>query len=339
MNRKKNLFGIISFFISIAILAYFIFITNGIQELKDSIKDINMFWIMVAVMCMIMYWLLESLTLFVITKRLNSKYTFKKAIDASTIGLYYSALTPFASGGQPLQLYTMVKSGVKGANAGAVLVIKSVVFQIMLTLYAIIFIIRYFSFFDSRIKYFAQASIIGILVNLIIIIVVLTIMLKKDFTKNIVRFFINLLSKMKIVKNSEELILKANIQIDSFSDSGRKYKYEKKTIILSFIITFFQFTFYYLITYFIILAFGINNHSFVIFLAAQSIVTMISSFTPLPGGSGAAEAIFYILFKELSLPSIGLILVIWRFITYYILIIFGGVASLFFIKKDKKDEK
>jgi uncharacterized protein (TIRG00374 family) len=63
-------------------------------------------------------------------------------------------------------------------------------------------------------------------------------------------------------------------------------------------------------------------------------VTMISGLIPSPGAAGGAEGIVYIFFKRFFKPtSILAAVLIWRFITYYLNLLIGGVFCL--INKDR----
>lgn len=92
-------------------------------------------------------------------------------------------------------------------------------------------------------------------------------------------------------------------------------------------ITVIQITVNSLVPYFIYRSFGLNSASVITFIAAQVFVSMISAFVPLPGASGGAEVsfslFFSMFFQATTLPA----LVLWRFLTYYTNILFGGIAS------------
>ena len=71
-------------------------------------------------------------------------------------------------------------------------------------------------------------------------------------------------------------------------------------------------------------------------VAAQSFVTMISTYTPLPGAAGAAEGSFLIIFQIFFRQDIlRQAMLLWRFIAYYSCIIVGA----FFAGLDKKSER
>jgi uncharacterized membrane protein YbhN (UPF0104 family) len=72
-------------------------------------------------------------------------------------------------------------------------------------------------------------------------------------------------------------------------------------------------------------------------MVSSAFVLIIGNFVPIPGGSGGIEygfLKFFGIFVTSSILSSGLI--VWRFITYYLGIIIGGVALGFFKGDGKK---
>ena len=63
-------------------------------------------------------------------------------------------------------------------------------------------------------------------------------------------------------------------------------------------------------------------------LAAQTFVTMVSAFIPLPGSSGGAEGSFYLFFGTFFGPTIIPAILLWRLVTYYANILFGCLTNL-----------
>lgn len=65
-------------------------------------------------------------------------------------------------------------------------------------------------------------------------------------------------------------------------------------------------------------------------ITAQAFVTMVSSFMPLPGGSGAAEGSFYVFFKIFFMENtIKSAILIWRIITYFLnIVIFAPFSNV-----------
>ena len=65
---------------------------------------------------------------------------------------------------------------------------------------------------------------------------------------------------------------------------------------------------------------------------------MITSFIPLPGGSGGAEGGFFVLFTPFFKDSTLLGLLLWRSITFFSCLVVGGAVTLLVEKKEIKDQ-
>lgn len=63
-------------------------------------------------------------------------------------------------------------------------------------------------------------------------------------------------------------------------------------------------------------------------LAAQTFVTMVSAFVPLPGSSGGAEGSFYLFFGSFFGATIIPAILLWRLVTYYANILFGCLTNV-----------
>lgn len=63
------------------------------------------------------------------------------------------------------------------------------------------------------------------------------------------------------------------------------------------------------------------------FIGICSFVYMITAFVPIPGASGGSEGVYFMLFSpvlgEIGTPTT---LLIWRFVTYYLGLILGGLV-------------
>ena len=93
---------------------------------------------------------------------------------------------------------------------------------------------------------------------------------------------------------------------------------------------------FYLIPFFIFLSLDVKINAIEV-LVSSAFILLIGNFVPIPGGSGGIEYGFLEFFKDLMSASIlKSSLIIWRFITYYLGIIVGGIALAFFKGDEKK---
>ena len=104
----------------------------------------------------------------------------------------------------------------------------------------------------------------------------------------------------------------------------------KKMLTLICFLTVIQLTFIFAIPYTVYRAFNFYGARVFDMITGQAFVTMVSSFMPLPGGSGAAEGSFYVFFEMFFTPNtIKSAILVWRIITYFMnIIIFAPFARV-----------
>ena len=131
MKKKINII-IVSLSI-VALLAY-VLLVDGIDNIMTILTQANKWWLLCGVLAMIVYWTFEAGILHNITKSYYPPQKFKQTLRTSMIGQLFNCITPFASGGQPIQAYDMAKCGVPIGVATCSLLLKFIVFQTGLTL-------------------------------------------------------------------------------------------------------------------------------------------------------------------------------------------------------------
>ena len=156
---KKQWLNILGLSVSVFILVYFC-ATNGIGALVQCFTSLNTIWLVAALACLVFYWLFEAGSLHVLIRYIYPKITFPHSFRLSMIGLFYSALTPFSTGGQPMELYEMTsKYGMNGAYSCSILTRKAIVFQSVATLAGVLAFIFGYGFFRTNVPQFSFITI------------------------------------------------------------------------------------------------------------------------------------------------------------------------------------
>lgn len=331
---QNKIFNLITVILSACILLSFFFFTNNVGSLILTLKSVSKLWIFIALFFMVIFWLLESLILYIITKLLyNGPKLFSKSIKFAMIGQFFGSLTPFASGSQPAQLYAMTEYGIPAGISGSILMIKFIIHQTVFTFYSLLVISLKFRYFNSKIRYFLYFAIFGFIFNSLIIGLAFLFSVNDKITKKILNVILKVLGKIRLVKNPDEKYGKIEKELMSFHKNSALIAQNKSICINACILTFIQWTIFYSIPYCVYRGFGFNSESVFTMIAAQVFLTIIMSCVPLPGGEGAAEGGFFIIFslffpRQLLLPAIFT----WRLLAYYSCI---GAGSLFAFVRPK----
>ena len=129
-NSKKNLRNFILFIALILITLGILFKDQSIIEILDIIKNVDIKYILIAILCMIIYIVLEAINFGRTLKVFGEKSSLLKNIKYAFIGFFFSSITPAASGGQPMQIYYMHKENLTVANSTLALLINLTSMQI-----------------------------------------------------------------------------------------------------------------------------------------------------------------------------------------------------------------
>lgn len=333
---KKNKYGLIfvSLFL-ISIIVYLVY-TNKLNLILDQIKNLELKWLLFSLMAIFGYWFVEAIIINTFVKSTGKKQNLFQAFKVTIIGQFANGVTPFASGGQPAQLFILAKQNLSVSRGASVLMSKFIVYQGTLVFYTIFLLVLKARFFLNNINNLFTLVLLGFGINFIVIGSLVFLSKAKNINKKIIEGVILLSNKLKLVKRPAEKIEKLNHYIEDFHDSIVELNNNKTLLLKAILYTFIQLSLYFLVPYFLYRSFGLQDAYIINFIAATAFVLMITSFVPIPGASGGAEGGFYLIFGTFFLSKyIATAIVLWRFITYYIGVFIGG---LFIIPEVKSIE-
>lgn len=332
---KKNSILLIIF----SCLVIFLAIKDDFETTVKAFQNTKYLWIVIALIAMLIFWAIKSLALHVIVKKYPKKTKFTQIFRQIIITQFFNGITPFATGGQPMQVYMLSKTGLSLAQTTNIIIQDFIIYQIalvFLTTVAVIMNSLYQIFPDSLLL--KKLIIIGYLVNLGVAIVLIFISFSTKVTKKVAVFFIKLFSKLKIIKKYKEKLDRIEDKIDEFHEGVIILRKNKKTIALGLFYNTVGLLIYFAIPIFIFKAVDSSISTPLLeMLVASAYVTTIAAFVPTPGGTGGIEYSFLDFFKKfVTYGRLSAIMLIWRFVTYHFGIIVGGI--LFSLTGDDNNE-
>lgn len=337
MNKRSNKISLIICGVAFCVMIWYMVFVDGVDNLTNSISQINGGFLLLSVLFMVIYWLLEAGTLQLALKSIYPEQRFKNTVTITIIGQYFNCITPCASGGQPFQAYYLVKSGAPLGSSMTALLARFIVYQFVLTLLSALLLILRFSYFIAELKPLMLLVIVGFLVNLAVIIGLVMLAFFKNTATKIAHWTLKFLNKLHLIKNYEEKLKFIDEEMKQYSENFIFLKSKPKLIIKILMLSIFQLLFYFSISYVLYLGFGLSGVDFLTIISCQAFVLMISSFVPLPGALGAAEGSYAAFFVAIFGDFVVLSTFIWRFLTFYLPIIAGLIATLCLSRKYSAD--
>lgn len=322
----KKIFNIALFGLSVGMLAYFCIADNNLVTLLHSLPSLNLLWLIGGAGCMLLYWFMDSRIIYhIIEHAYSGKYDGKRAFKITMIGQYFNSVSPFALAGQPMQLLAFSQQGVSSGIAISTLVRKFLIYQTTITLYSLFVIVVKFQFFQSKIQGFMALAFIGFLCQAGVVVIVALFTYNRTLTTKLINLVIWLLTKLHLVKKPKEASAKVQNQLEFYISNNKAMQGNRVLSTKLYGFTVIQLTALFAVPFFIYKAFHNPGAPIIDIISAQSFVTMISSYTPLPGASGAAEGSFLVLFQLFFVPAIiRQAMLLWRLITYYSCILAGA---------------
>ncbi|MCI8553585.1 MAG: flippase-like domain-containing protein [Clostridiales bacterium] len=316
--------------ILLSLLALFVYMgcVDGFDKIWAAVCAANPFWIAGAVLLMVAYWLLEAVILHLVVLKFSRRQRFFRTLHTSMIGQFFNCITPSASGGQPMQAVHMVKSGVPLGHATCALLIKFMVYQTTLTLYSLVILLIKYQEFSSQIHGFGFLILIGFFISAAVMAGLVCICFFRRFTRWAAEGVVSLLHRLHLVRDKQARLDYIERELCQFHDSFHVIRQNIGMIVGMTALSAVQLTVFYLIPYCIYLSFGLGGAPVSTVLSAQSFVSLMSSFVPLPGAMGGAEFSFHVLFDTLMPEQVlSTAILFWRLITFYLPILTG----LFFV--------
>ena len=326
-NMKKKLNFIVLAFITILVLYFSL--KDNFNSIVSQILNMNVWYLIIAVILLFLFWIFRTYPMYSFCRKINKNFKYRNALLLTLRTQFFNAITPFATGGQPYQVFYLKQAGIDYASSTGVVLQNFIVYQIALVLLGLIALIvnNVFNIFNK--VYLLQRLIaLGFIINTLVIVVMFCVAFSKKMNKALIKLAINVLTKLHIVKNKEEKIKKWDESINRFYNSDKILFKDKKTFILNIVYNLIALSCLYLIPLFVLYSMG----NFDAFDAGTAIVTsayimIIGSFVPIPGGTGGLEYGFVAFYGNFVSGSIlSAMMLVWRFITYYFGMIVGAIA-------------
>ena len=334
---KKNIRNISIFLLLIYLIFYFIFRGQNFEEILNLIGKVDIKYIILAIIFVSFFVICDGFNIRKMLRNLNEKTTIWKCIKYSLIGFFFSAITPAASGGQPMQIYYMHKDNIKVENSTLTFLINLSCMQvatISLALFNIIFNYKYMEL--PMILLF----ILGIFLNLSALTFLLISIFSRRVSKGIINFLVKVMKFFRL-KNIEEKKEKLKNGLQKYQKNAKEIRTRKPVILKNLIRTYIQYLSLFSVTYFVYRALGFSEYNMFNLIATQAVLYGTVSGIPLPGSVGASESAYLTLFEHIYKDKnmLETAMVVDRFINFYLLVaisFFVVIINDIYVKIKKK---
>ncbi len=343
MDRKKKITWVAICIVLTLITVYFII--KGSDSFTfggfiSYIKKANPGWIAAAFVCMNVYILLEAFSIRYLAAFFGYKKKIRRGIVYSAANLYFSAITPSATGGQPASAVLMVKDGIAASVTMLALLINITIYTVSIVILGAICIVlrpEIILGMESLSKFLV---VLGFTVQAGCIMVFLILVYREKILLNIAGFVLKILHKFHIVKDMDEKKGRLIKLSEEYKGCVREVRSRKDVIVNVFVLNMCQRIAQIGVALCVYIGMGGDAGKWLDVFATQGLVILGANAVPIPGGIGVSDYLFLDGFSRLIGDNLVSIELLSRGISFYVcILICGGILlvdnALFIYKSNK----
>lgn len=332
MNRFKKwlIAALLISVVSVFLVVCFTFNADTIEALNKIKPE----YILAAALLHIFSYFIWGARTSALCNALGHKMNYFKIIEIVISSVFAAAITPSSAGGEPVRMHMLYRNGIPLGKATAIIVGERLLDAVLIfaSLPFALYIMRDLLSNSELDAALMTASFLAFMILILFIYGLWNPVKAKSIVHKITGRFAHILGKRKDVSitNFTERLDK---EIDLFHESIRIFVSEGKRGLLWGVI----FTFVFWVVEFFLLVLiliGLSQTPAILTaFAAQVLLAVVMVVPATPGASGVAELGAATIFSVfINAPIIGIAVIAWRAITYYMNLLIGGLMSLKVIK-------
>ena len=316
-NRASARRGAI--FLGVVVIGYIIYliVSGQMATFIEALSQVDLRWIAGAAGCFVMYFIFGVLA-YAIAVYLDhdSPVGIRDLISVEASGIFFGNLTPMMAGAVPSQILRLTRTGLDVGEASATQFTRFIMFQLAVVLFAALMLVAKLAYFFETYGDIVVLNLIVFGVHVAECVGLFVICLCPNLVMRLGNRLINFLARHGWLKNREKWDETVNVQVMEFSRAFKRAAQDLPSMGLTLLVTMAQLACLYMIPWFVLNSFG-KTGDFLECLAAGSMVQMVASAVPLPGGTGGAEGGFVLFYEHHFGAATSAGFLIWRIVTFF----------------------
>ena len=339
-SKKKIIFNGVFLAVVFALTIYGVFHGEDLSSMMDAIHRADKRWLVPGITLVAFFIWGESIIIWYMMRSSGIHLKKSSCFLFSSVGFFFSCITPSASGGQPMQIYYMKKEKISIPVSTVILMIVTITYKLVLVVIGIGIAICGRGFLHKYLEGILPVFYLGLVLNIFCVTFMTILVFHPLFAKAILVKGMKLLERLHLMKKKGSRLKKLEDSMDTYRDTAAYLKNNPTVIVKVIGITFIQRMALFAVTWFVYQSFGLHGTGFWEILFLQAVISVSVDMLPLPGGMGISETLFLTIFK----PVFGTLLlpgmVLSRGLGYYgellISAIFTVAAQLTIGQEKKK---
>ena len=252
--------------------------------------------------------------------------------------LFFSAITPSASGGQPVAAYCMYTDGIPMEVSSVALLLNLILYKAALFLVTIVCIALRPAVFAEYHTASLVLLLLGAVIQGALALLLILLLFRPKLVHSICNWSISFLSKLHLLRKAEEKRAKLANWIDSYGICAASVRGNTGMLVRTFLLNLGQRICMLMVPVLVFLALGGAKRDWLDIFIGQSHVYLGSNSVPLPGAVGAADWLFVDICGSYFSDAVSFNL-LSRGISFYCNVAICGLMTWLWLLRHKKPNK
>lgn len=339
-SKKKTIGNVIFLIVVFALTVYGVFHGEDLGAMMDAIRRADIRWLIPGIALVVFFIWGESIIIWYMMRSFRIYLKKRICFLFSSVGFFFSCITPSATGGQPMQIYYMNKAKIPIPVATVILMVVTITYKLVLVVIGVGIIFFNRGFLHQYLEGILPVYYLGVLLNVFCVSFMTVLVFHPVLAEKIILKGMDFAEKLHLVrrKNSRRKKFQQSMQV--YRETAAYLKDHKTVIVNVILITFVQRIALFAVTWMVYLAFGENGTAMWDVILLQAVISVSVDMLPLPGGMGISETLFLKIFTPVFQTAVLPAMVLSRGLGYYsqlfISALFTIVAQLYYSMQNRK---
>jgi uncharacterized protein (TIRG00374 family) len=283
-------------------------------------------FLLLACLALVFSWLIEAVRIWLIASGLGEKISLFQILNINLATSFIGNITPFYSGGIPTQIYLLTQSGIQPGRSSAIVTIRLIVSTLLFTVF--VPFLLFFTHQSFSLVLIRKVILVAIPISALISVLLIVFIINPKIAQNLFTYLLKMMHRTRFSSKIEPFAAKFLAELEIFHDSIKEFR-KAFQFYLVITTTFLYWVCFFSVAPLLMQGFGLNTTGmFLQSIILQFILFFIMAYLPIPGGSGVMELGLFSLLSFVPLQLRALLIIMWRFLSYHLSNLVGGIILL-----------
>lgn len=328
-NLKKKLIWMVLFVLIAAMSIWAVVSMNedfSFAYILKFFREANPYWLIGALLGTLGFILFEGCALWRVGRAFGYKTKFRNGFFYSAADIYFSAITPSATGGQPASAYFMVRDGMSGMFSTVALLSNLVMYTLSGIILGLVCLPFHLDMLADFNPFAILLVVFGLLVQVGLMIFFVLLLTKKNMMHRICDWFLRVMIRFKMVKRAKKWQKKMDKWMNDYEHFSSMMQGKRKELLIMLLFNLLQKISQTMVTVCIFMAAGGSGNLMFDIFTVQIFVVLGATVVPIPGGMGVSDFILADGLRAAGAANASSLGLISRAFSFYLSVFICGIA-------------